>query len=515
MRRKKIPICLSLTILLVFLLTSVVLANNILADQQTGVSINKAVNYLHSIQNNDGGFPGKAGGPSSMGTCCWVIMALEAGGEDVTSNTWAPTGLNPINYLSNLDNSLESTNDYARLLLALSAAQQSPVFQNINLAEKIISFQQSDGQFAQPLLKENGFINSHLWSILALTSAGCDIPNKESAKKWLKDRQNIDGGFGWAEGIASDSDDTGIAIQTLVILGEDPKSSAAIKNAINYLNGCQDEDGGFNSGNDWMSSGSNASSSAWVLQGLIAAGENPLGEGWSKSANNPVSYLLNLQTSDGFYNWKSDVISSPATITAQTIMALAQKPFPINIEYCSKNESLPSDKREFSDLSANNWAYQPIMNLVKAGLLSGYSDGTFKPDNSVSRAEFTRYIVSGLGIQEIKISEVHDFPDVTKDHWAYNFILITAEIGYVAGMPDGTFNPEGKINGAELATMIVKALPTEKKAQLKDGPFWYSGYVELAEKNGLLYPDFQPAISTSRSQCAYSIMQLRNLINRN
>jgi hypothetical protein len=155
------------------------------------------------------------------------------------------------------------------------------------------------------------------------------------------------------------------------------------------------------------------------------------------------------------------------------------------------------------------------MKLVQAGLLNGYPDGTFKPDISVSKAEFTRYMASGLGLQGMKINEGYNFPDVTQDHWAYNYILITAAKGYVTGMPDGTFNPDGKINGAELATMIVRALPPEKMAQLTEGPFWYSGYVELAEKNGLLYPDFQPALSASRAQCAYSMVKLRNLIFKN
>lgn len=511
---KKIHICLSLTLIFAFLINGVVLANNFVPDQQTSASINKAVGYLHAIQNKDGGFPGKAGGPSSMGTSCWVIMGLEAAGEDVTSNAWAQAGLNPINYLNNSNIPIESTNDYAKLLMALTAAKQGPLFQNINLADKIIAFQQSDGQFAQPLLQETGFMNSDMWSILALTSAGHDIPNKELAKKWLMERQNEDGGFGWAEGIASDSDDTGIAIQTLIVLGEDPQSSPAIKNAVGYLKRSQEEDGGFNSGNDWMSNGSNASSSSWVLQSLIAAGENPSGDQWAKGGNNPRSYLLNLQNKDGFYNWKADVISLPATITAQTIMALAQKPFPINIDYYTK-KSLPADSSGFSDLNNNHWAYKPIISLVSAGILSGYPDGTFMPEKKVSRAEFTRYIVCGLGLQEMKIGSMHAFPDVSKSHWAHNYISITADKGYVTGMPDGTFNPTGEISGAELATIIVKALPAEKMTQIHEGPFWYSPYVEYAKQNGLLYPDFQPLSSASRAQCAYSIVQLRNLINKN
>lgn len=344
MMLKKIQIGLAMVLIFTFMMNGVVLANTPAPQQQTSVSVSKAVKYLHSIQNKDGGFPSKAGGISSTGATCWVIMALAAAGEDVNSSAWTAGGNKPVNYLANSNIVVESTNDYARLLLALTAAKQGPVFKKVNLADKIITFQQSDGHFAQPLLKENGFINSHLWSILALASAGREIPNKELAAKWLVDRQNKDGGFGWAEGIASDADDTGIAVQTLVVLGEDPKTSPVIKNALNYLKQCQEDDGGFNSGNDWMSSGSNASSSAWALQGLIAAGEIPSGDKWTKKSNNPISYLLKLQNQYGSYNWKADVVSLPAVITAQTIMALEQRPYPINIDYYSNPASVNSLK---------------------------------------------------------------------------------------------------------------------------------------------------------------------------
>ncbi|MDD3888388.1 MAG: S-layer homology domain-containing protein [Syntrophomonadaceae bacterium] len=507
-------ICLIMSLLLIVTYNSVAFANNSFPEQQAAQSINKALTYLHNIQNNDGGFPSKAGRSSSNALTSWVILALQAAGEDAASNNWAPAGATPVSFLRS-NNFSQETTDYARLLMALTATGQEPVYQNINLAEKIISFQQSSGQFAQLDKGEKGYINSHMWSILALASAGYEIPNQEKAKQWLLSHQNKDGGFGWIEGTASDSDDTGIAIQTLVVLGEVPESSLAIKNALKYLKNCQVEDGGFNCGDDWMGSKSNAASDSWVLQGLIAAGENPVGEKWSINGKNSVSHLLNLQNSDGSFNFISDVCSSPVTMTAYTIMALAQKPFPINIVNNREKKPVTSSQTMFADLSANNWAYTSIMNLVEARVLSGYTDGTFKPDNNVSRAEFATYIICGLGQQEVNISGVHNFPDVLQEHWAYRFILISADQGYVTGMPDGSFNPNGKISGAELATMLVKALPAEKKAQMTAGSAWYSGYVKLAEENGLLYPNFQPQLNASRAQCAYSVNQLRNLMSQN
>lgn len=510
--QKQLGILLSLFIILTC--TGNVWANSTVADQRAAQSISQAIDYLHSIQNNDGGFPSKAGRSSSRDLTSWVIMALTAAGENCTGNNWAPSGQNPVDFIKGCEDPLKETTDYARLLLSLTAGGQEPVYNGVNLAEKIISFQQNSGQFAQPDRGEQDFINSHMWSILALASAGYNIPNQEQAKQWLLNQQNEDGGFGWIRGTASDSDDTGVALQALVLLGEVPESSAAINNALKYLKTCQIADGGFNCGDDWMGSKSNAASDSWVLQGLMAADEDPAGAGWSVNGMNPVSHLLSMQNRDGSFNFTSDTGSSPVTMTAYAIMALSKTPMPVNIYGTGQYTGGSSNKNKFSDLSVNYWAYDPIMKLVENQVLSGYPDGTFKPDNPVSRAEFTRFIVCGLNLQEEKISEMHHFPDMYETHWANKYVLIAADKGYFTGMPDGTFNPNGKISGAEMAAMMVRALPKEKVGLITPGPNWYSGYVTLAEANGLLYPDFQPAASASRAQCAYSIVQLSNYLAR-
>jgi len=507
--RRKIQVCFTLTIMLTLLINSAAFAAP--AADQAAASINKAIAYLHNIQNKDGGFPEKAGAPSSQATTCWVMTALAAAGEDVTGRGWAPAGLNPVDFLTNSDILPETTNDYARLLLALSAAGQNSTFKSIDLASQIKTFQQPDGHFAQPQLQESGFINSHLWSILALIAAGQDVPDREQAKNWLIKQQNQDGGFGWAQGVASDADDTGIAVQVLVLMGEAPQTSSVLQDALDYLKKCQGEDGGFNSGNDWMSNGSNASSTAWTLQALTAAGIDASSGEWTKEGVTPVSYLVNLQNQTGFYHWKTDVAATPATTTAHTIAALAQKPYPVNIDY--QNRSSATEKSGLSDLEPQHWAYLSITSLITAGVLRGYPDGTFRPDNPVSRAEFTRYLVSGLGLQSMQAGAQHSFPDVLSNHWAYPYISITADLGFVTGLPDGSFNPDGEINGAQLATMLVKALPDQANISISPGPFWYSGYVEYAEKQGLLYPGFQAEESASRAQCAYSVVQLKNSVS--
>ncbi|HEX3010891.1 MAG TPA: hypothetical protein VHQ70_02485, partial [Syntrophomonadaceae bacterium] len=85
--RKQIHIYLGLTLIFVFLLNSTALAGSV-TDSQTSQSINKAIGYLHAIQNKDGGFPAQAGDQSNPGTSCWAVMALAAAGEDITGKAW-------------------------------------------------------------------------------------------------------------------------------------------------------------------------------------------------------------------------------------------------------------------------------------------------------------------------------------------------------------------------------------------------------------------------------------------
>ncbi|SFR01201.1 S-layer homology domain-containing protein [Desulfoscipio geothermicus] len=504
---KRLVVCISIALSFIFPFTGIASATNLFPEQQAEQSIKKAITYLRGIQNDDGGFPTQKGRDSSRAITAWVIMALAAAGEDVAGSRWSPSGQSPIDFLKNCKNSLESTGDYAVTLLALTAARQGNAYQGVNLAGKIASFQQTGGQFAQPARGEQGLINYHMWSVLALASTGQDIPNKERAKEWLLARQNKDGGFGWAEGINSDPDDTAVAIQTLVVLGEDPQSSPAIRGALNYLKSCREEDGGFS----WEGNKSNSATDAWVLQGLFAAGENPASEEWSVNGKNAVTHLFSLQNSDGSFNWMPDVRSSPVMMTAYAVMALAKKPFPVNIEYGAGKTELPGGGI-FSDISTSHWAHSSIMELVKEKVLSGYPGGTFKPGNPVTRAEFAKFMVYGLGYRSLESDSALRFKDVSESYWANRVISIAVDMGYVKGKPGGVFDPGGNITGGELAAMLVRALPPEKQVKVEAGSYWYSGSVQLAGDNGLLYPGFDARAQATRAQCAYSITRLRNLL---
>lgn len=110
---------------------------------------------------------------------------------------------------------------------------------------------------------------------------------------------------------------------------------------------------------------------------------------------------------------------------------------------------------EFSDVSYLYWASPEIKALTELGVVDGYPDGTFKPELGVTRAEFCKLLNTAmnlLGIQE----GFKDFPD-TKGHWARYDISTAFEYGIIQGFPDGKFYPDQLVSKAEALTMIAKA----------------------------------------------------------
>lgn len=108
-----------------------------------------------------------------------------------------------------------------------------------------------------------------------------------------------------------------------------------------------------------------------------------------------------------------------------------------------------SSATKFSDAS-DNWFSKAINYVVAKGLISGYPDGTFKPNESITRAEFAQ-MISGYVKNEKKVSS--DFQDV-KDHWAKSAIEKLYGNKNVTGYPDGTFKPNAKITRAEAVTIL-------------------------------------------------------------
>ena len=105
----------------------------------------------------------------------------------------------------------------------------------------------------------------------------------------------------------------------------------------------------------------------------------------------------------------------------------------------------------FIDVNDNLWYAQAINYLTEIGILSGYEDGTFRPGQSITRAEFA---VIASRFDDLILNAANPFVDIAADHWAYNYIVSAYAKGWLSGYPGNMFLPENNITRAEAVTIV-------------------------------------------------------------
>jgi len=158
-----------------------------------------------------------------------------------------------------------------------------------------------------------------------------------------------------------------------------------------------------------------------------------------------------------------------------------------------------------------HWAADTIQKMVDAGVVAGQPDGTFKPDNNISRAEFATLVVKAFKLEE-KAGKV--FTD-TSDHWAKAFISTANANGIVSGYSDTEFGPNDPITREQMAVMIVKAAGWKAEGAAKVFPddasisAWAKEAVSTASAQGVIKgrPDgnFDPKANATRAEAAVVI----------
>lgn len=108
----------------------------------------------------------------------------------------------------------------------------------------------------------------------------------------------------------------------------------------------------------------------------------------------------------------------------------------------------------FSDVAKSHWAANYIGYMQQFGIITGYADGSFRPDASVTRAEF-----AAIASRFERLTEgTKSFSDVPGSHWAAKYINFAATRGWVNGYADGTFRPNNSITRAEVAAVTCRLL---------------------------------------------------------
>jgi S-layer homology domain len=165
----------------------------------------------------------------------------------------------------------------------------------------------------------------------------------------------------------------------------------------------------------------------------------------------------------------------------------------------------------FPDVPSDHDYYDDIMSLSALGVVSGYQDGTFHPEQKVTRGQLAKVIARAFNIPLYTSGGPH-FTDVPLDSTFYTYIEAAYNAGIVNGYADGTFHPEQKVTRGQLAKMVVEAAGWDLIAQgtptftdVPAGSTFYT-YIETAAAHGVLrgYGDgtFRPEQEATRGQVA-------------
>lgn len=121
-----------------------------------------------------------------------------------------------------------------------------------------------------------------------------------------------------------------------------------------------------------------------------------------------------------------------------------------------------SKTNDYTDVNAGDWFNNAISTLSNAGIVTGYNDGTFRPNQPITRGEMAKIIVNFANLNK----GTKSFTDLS-GHWSKTYVELAAGNGWIAGYPDSSFRPDQKITRAETVTMINRVLERVPAKELR------------------------------------------------
>ncbi|HXF00860.1 MAG TPA: prenyltransferase/squalene oxidase repeat-containing protein [Solirubrobacterales bacterium] len=271
-----------------------------------------ARHWLERMQNADGGFGASPEATSNAAITGWAVLGMEAAGRNPLDVKRG--GRSAVGYLRSQVAELRSTGDLERTILALEGAGADPrSFGGRDLVAELRRRRSGNGSF-------EGQVNLTAFGVLALRAAGVSPSAVRSSAAWLRQAQNNDGGWGFQPDAGSDPDSTGAVVQGLAAAGGAHRATAR---GTSYLRRAQRSDGGFALADGGPT---NSQSTAWAVQGLIAGGTNPAVR---TNGRSPFDYLESRQAADGHYRYSQASDQTPVWVTAQALLAVSRKAFPL------------------------------------------------------------------------------------------------------------------------------------------------------------------------------------------
>jgi hypothetical protein len=185
----------------------------------------------------------------------------------------------------------------------------------------------------------------------------------------------------------------------------------------------------------------------------------------------------------------------------------------------SAKESLAA-AGDFSDVPVTHKNHTAIMELKSLGVIQGYPDGTFKPEQNVNRAEALKIILLGSDITVDAANNQKSFNDVEPGSWYVPYIIKAVQLGIIQGYPDGSFKPAQTLNLVENLKMLLLTNNIDlTKITVTQNPYkdafanqWYAKYLQYAKDKNLIDADrgnfIYPAGEMTRGKLAEVMYRL-------
>ena len=448
----------------------------------------------------------------------WAIIGLARSGYEVPEEYYQDYYATVEAYVEACKGVLHEKKytEYSRVIVALSAiGKDSTDVAGYNLLTPL-------GDYDKTIYQG---LNGPIWALISLDSGGYDMPQNPGAAVQatrdmyidrILDCQLSDGGFslfgGTAEATAADSaanpDITGMALQALAKYQDRADVAKVIDEAVACLSEIQKDDAGFSS---WGTA--NLESVVQVVVALTELGVSLDDDRFVKNGHTLLDNLLTFRQADGSFKHTADGGGNSQMSTEQGLYGLvaAQRASKgqnslyrmgdalsvagsdgsgpvLGTGLEGKNpdvQSVPitAPGTTFDDIVFSD-EITAIEGLAARKILNGYEDGTFRPDNTMTRSEFAATVVRSLGLTPVAVSV---FTDVASAEWYAGYVGTAYTYGIVTGRTATTFDSDGTITRQEAAVMVARAaklcgMNTEMgTAAVRDMLAQFVDYVQVAD----------------------------------
>ena len=390
----------------------------------------------------------------------WAVLGLARSGCEIPQNYWD-------GYYRRVEQTVKDCGgilhprkytEYSRLVLALTAIGADPT----NVAgHNLIS---PLGDYEKVVWQG---VNGPIYALLALDCGDYEMPGvRQKYVDYILQQQCPEGG--WSLTHVSDPDLTGMALQALAKYQNQSEVHAAIQKALSYLAEVQNSNGSFDT----------LESTAQVLVAICELGLELNDEPLSKSGNTLLDGLLTFRRSDGSFVHALGQSGNDQMASEQGLYALAAAVRATegksslyrmdDVAIRMSNDSSGGLSGSHTDVSipklvAPGMTFGDIVGhanqiaieaLAQRGIAAGKGNGRFDPEATLTRAEFTTFIVRTLGLTP---KAEGTFRDVAANAWYAGFVGTAHRYGIVSGVGNGNFAPSGTITRQQAAVMMTKA----------------------------------------------------------